>query len=56
MSRKKSEAKAERKRYSPEFKQQALLRAAKDGIPAVARDLGPEVIQMLRSSNIASMC
>lgn len=40
MTRKKSERKVERKRFSPEFKQQALLRSAKDGIPAVARDLG----------------
>ncbi len=30
----------ERKRYSEEFKQQALLRAAKDGVPMAARDLG----------------
>ncbi len=46
MARKKSETKAERKRFSPEFKQQALLRAAKDGIPAVARDLGLEPAQL----------
>ncbi|MGY0653111.1 IS3 family transposase [Luteimonas sp. A537] len=46
MTRKKSETKAERKRFSPEFKQQALLRAAKDGIPAVARDLGLEPAQL----------
>ena len=46
MSRKKVEAKAERKRFSAEFKQQALLRAVKDGIPAVARDLGLEPAQL----------
>ena len=46
MSRKKMEAKAERKRFSAEFKQQALLRAVKDGIPAVARDLGLEPAQL----------
>ena len=46
MTRKKTEAKAERKRFSPEFKQQALLRAVKDGIPAVARDLGLEAAQL----------
>lgn len=39
MTKKKSVAKAERKRYSPEFKQQALLRSVKDGIPAAAREL-----------------
>lgn len=46
MSRKKSGVEAERKRFSPEFKQQALLRAVKDGIPAVARDLGLEPAQL----------
>jgi transposase len=46
MSRKKVEAKSERKRFSAEFKQQALLRAVKDGIPAVARDLGLEPAQL----------
>ena len=29
-----------RKKYSPQFKDQALERAAKDGIPQVAKDLG----------------
>jgi transposase len=29
-----------RKKYSPQFKDQALNRAAKDGIPQVAKDLG----------------
>ena len=46
MIRTKSETKVGRKRFSPEFKQQALLRAAKDGIPAVARDLGLEPAQL----------
>ena len=38
--------KAERKRYSSEFKQQALLRAVKDGVPVAARDLGVEPAQL----------
>ena len=46
MTRKKSGAKAERKRFSAEFKQQALLRAVRDGIPAVARELGLEPAQL----------
>jgi transposase len=46
MSRKKEVVKAERKRFSDEFKQQALLRSVKDGIPAVARDLGLEPTQL----------
>ena len=46
MIKKKVVGKAERKRFSSEFKQQALLRAAKDGIPAVARDLGLEPAQL----------
>ena len=40
MRRKKVEAKAVRQRYSAEFKQQALLRAASDGAVAAAHDLG----------------
>lgn len=40
MTKRKAEAKAERKRYSAEFKQQALLRAVKDGVSVAARDLG----------------
>lgn len=39
-------AKVERKRYSPEFKQQALLRAMKDGVPMAARDLGLDPAQL----------
>ena len=46
MIRKKAEAKRERKQFSAEFKQQALLRAVKDGVPAVARDLGLEAAQL----------
>lgn len=46
MTRKKAETKRERKQFSAEFKQQALLRAVKDGIPAVARDLGLEPAQL----------
>ncbi|MGB3462382.1 MAG: transposase [Rhodanobacter lindaniclasticus] len=41
-----AQAKAERKRHSPEFKQQALLRAVKDGVPVAARDLGLEPAQL----------
>ena len=40
------QAKIERKRYSPEFKQQALLRVVKDGVPVAARDLGLEPAQL----------
>ena len=32
-------AKVERQRYNPEFKQQALLRVVKDGVPVAAHDL-----------------
>lgn len=46
MTRKRAESKRERKRFSAEFKQQALLRAVKDGVPAVARDLGLEPAQL----------
>lgn len=46
MKQKKAETKRERKHYSTEFKQQALLRAVKDGVPAVARDLGLEAAQL----------
>jgi transposase len=46
MIRKKAEAKRERKQFSVEFKQQALLRTVKDGVPAVARDLGLEPAQL----------
>ncbi len=46
MTKKKVETKRERKQFSVEFKQQALLRAVKDGVPAVARDLGLEPAQL----------
>ena len=39
-------SKTKRSRFSTEFKQQALLRAAKDGVPAVARELGLEPAQL----------
>lgn len=42
ITRNKVEPKQERKELSAEFKEQALLRAVKDGVPAVARDLGLE--------------
>ena len=34
------EQKVARKKYSPQFKDQALERIAKDGVPQVAKDLG----------------
>lgn len=40
------ERQARRARYSAEFKQQALLRAVKDGVPAAARELGLEPAQL----------
>ena len=40
MSNNKSELAIVRKKYSPQFKDQALERAAKDGVAQVARDLG----------------
>lgn len=43
---KKTEAKIERNHYSTEFKQQALLRAVKDGIAVAARELGLEAAQL----------
>lgn len=47
MTKKKVEAKKQgRTRYSAEYKQQALLRAVKEGIPAVAQDLGLEPAQL----------
>lgn len=51
MTKKKAETKTERKRYSAEFRQQALLRAVKDGVVATARDLGlqPALIYAWRS-------
>lgn len=46
MTRKEAEGKAKRQRFSGEFKQQALLRAVKDGVPAVAKDLGVQAAQL----------
>jgi len=46
MTRKKVVERAGRKRFSAEFKQQALLRAVKDGIPETARELGLEPAQL----------
>ena len=45
MKAKKEVTKA-RNQYSPEFKKQALDRAEKDGIPAVARDLNLKESQL----------
>jgi transposase len=35
-----TQSKIERKKYSPQFKEQALERAKKDGVAKVAKDLG----------------
>lgn len=35
-----SDQKTSRKKYSPQFKDQALERIARDGVPQVAKDLG----------------
>ena len=40
MSNNKTEATVVRKKYSPQFKDLALERAAKEGIAQVAKDLG----------------
>lgn len=40
MNNNKSDQKVSRKKYSSQFKDQALERAVKDGIPQVANDLG----------------
>ena len=40
MTKKQETEKAGRNHYSEEFKQQALLRAVKDGVAVAARDLG----------------
>ena len=34
------ETKPQRNKYSPQFKEQALERATKDGVPKAAKDLG----------------
>ena len=46
MTEKQVKGKAGRQRYSAELKRQALLRAAKDGVPAAARDLGLQLAQL----------
>ncbi len=46
MTQKKPEGQQGRKRYSEEFKQQALLRAAKDGVAVASRDLGLQPAQL----------
>ena len=46
MTKKTAGAKREHKRYSAEFRQQAVLRAVKDGVPAAARDLGLQAAQL----------
>lgn len=40
MNNNNTEQKVVRKKYSPQFKDQALERIAKDGVPQVAKDLG----------------
>lgn len=40
MNNNNTEQKVVRKKYSPQFKDQALERAEKEGVPQVARDLG----------------
>lgn len=45
MNNNKPEVTRERKKYSPQFKDQAVERAEKDGVRQVAKDLGvPEAI------------
>ncbi len=46
MLKKQTEGKSKRQRFSAEFKQQALLRAVKDGVPSAARDLGLQPAQL----------
>lgn len=46
MTKKTAGAKGDRKRFSAEFKQQALLRAVKDGVSVAARDLGLQPAQL----------
>lgn len=45
-TKKKAGTKVQRTRYSAQFKQQALLRAVKDGVPIAARELGLEPAQL----------
>jgi transposase len=46
MTKKKAEVGRQRKGFSPEFRRQALLRAATEGVPAVAQDLGLQPAQL----------
>jgi transposase len=46
MTQKKVTTKTGRKRYSAEFKPQALLRAVKDGVPMAAQDWGLDTSQL----------
>lgn len=46
MTQMKATTKTQRKSYSPKFKQQAVLRAVKEGVPTVAQDLGIEPAQL----------
>ena len=40
MSKENMSQKKQRQKYSPQFKDQALERVSKDGVPQVAKDLG----------------
>lgn len=40
MTHKKQKTSLPRKRYSPQFKEQAVEKAKKDGVPKAAKDLG----------------
>lgn len=51
---KKTKPTIQRKRYSQEFKKEALLRAAKDGVPIAARDLGLRPTQLYAWRNRAT--
>ncbi len=46
MSKKQVVDKAARQRFSAEFKQQALERAVKEGVPAAAQELGLQPAQL----------
>lgn len=46
MSKKQAEGRAKRQRFMVQFKQQALLRAVKDGVSVTARDLGIQPTQL----------
>jgi transposase-like protein len=46
MGKRKEEGEVSRQRFSEDFKHQALLRAARAGIPATALDLGLAAAQL----------